>query len=53
MNRADAQMARDVPVIPLYQAPVWAVTRTELRGFVPSASPLSLFQKAENWWLDD
>ena len=26
MNRADAQMAKDVPVIPLYAAPVWAVT---------------------------
>jgi peptide/nickel transport system substrate-binding protein len=51
MNRVDAQMARDVPVIPLYQIPVWASTRRELHGFAPSPSPLGLFADAENWWL--
>ena len=53
MNRADAQMAKDVPVIPLYAAPVWAVTRKELRGFAPSTSPLAVLEKADEWWLDD
>ena len=50
MNRADALMARDVPVIPLYQAPVWAATRRELRGFSPAPSILALFSDAEDWW---
>ena len=53
MNRADAQIAKDVPVIPLYQTPVWAVSSTELRGYVPPASPAALLNQAENWWLDD
>jgi peptide/nickel transport system substrate-binding protein len=52
MNRADAQIARDVPVIPLYQIPVWAATRQELRGFSPAASVVGLLSDSENWWLD-
>jgi peptide/nickel transport system substrate-binding protein len=52
MNRADAQMAKDVPVIPLYQPPVWAASRRELRGFAPSPSVLNVFADAQNWWLD-
>jgi ABC-type transport system substrate-binding protein len=50
LNRADAQMARDVPAIPLYEQPQWAAVRSTLRNFAPTAfDPLV---NAENWWLD-
>jgi peptide/nickel transport system substrate-binding protein len=52
MNRVDAQMARDVPVIPLYQIPVWAASSRALRGFSPSPSVLGLLGDVENWWLE-
>jgi peptide/nickel transport system substrate-binding protein len=50
LNRADAQMARDVPVIPLWQEPSLATWRSTIRGFVPS-EPLVAWD-AENWWLE-
>jgi peptide/nickel transport system substrate-binding protein len=50
LNRADAQMARDVPVIPLWQEPSLAVFRSTIRGFVPT-EPLVAWN-AEDWWLD-
>lgn len=50
-NRADVQMARDVPVIPLWHDPsVWAF-RSTLRGFAPAENIVAW--NAENWWLDD
>ena len=49
VNRADVQMARDVPVIPLWHDPsVWAF-RSTLRGFVPAENIVAW--NAENWWL--
>ena len=49
LNRADRQMARDVPAIPLFQIPLPAAHRTTVRGFVHSTTnPL---WNAENWWL--
>ena len=51
LNRADVQMARDVPVLPLWQEPSLAVFRSNIRGFVPS-EPIVAWN-AENWWLDD
>ncbi len=50
LNRADVQMARDVPVLPLWQEPSLAVFRSTIRGFAPS-EPLVAWN-AENWWLD-
>jgi peptide/nickel transport system substrate-binding protein len=50
LNRADVQMARDVPVIPLWREPSLAAFRSSLHGFVP-AEPL-VGWNAENWWLD-
>jgi len=50
LNRADARMARDVPVIPLYWTPTVAAIRTTLRGFV--LHPNHPFWGAENWWLE-
>jgi peptide/nickel transport system substrate-binding protein len=50
LNRADAQMAKDVPVIPLWDEPAAVTMRSSLRGVTPSF-PL-LAWNAENWWLD-
>jgi peptide/nickel transport system substrate-binding protein len=50
LNRADRQMARDIPAIPLFQIPLPAAHRTTVRGYVHSTTnPL---WNAENWWLD-
>jgi peptide/nickel transport system substrate-binding protein len=50
LNRADAQMAKDVPVIPLYQTPNVIAFRATIRNVV-SASSHELWN-AEDWWLD-
>ena len=50
LNRADRQMARDVPAIPLFEIPQWAVSRSTLRNFTPS--PNDPLVNAENWWLE-
>ena len=50
LNRADVQMAKDVPAIPLYEPPQWAAVIEDLRGFAPTA--LDPLLDAENWWLD-
>jgi peptide/nickel transport system substrate-binding protein len=50
LNRADRQLAKDVPVIPLYQIP-WVYTyKDTVRNVVPSAG--NLFWNAEDWWLE-
>ena len=50
LDRADRQLAKDVPVIPLYQIP-WVYTyKDTIRNVVPS--PDNLFWNAEDWWLD-
>ncbi len=50
LNRVDRQLAKDVPVIPLYQIP-WVLAYPDtLRSVVPS--PDNVFWNAENWWLD-
>ena len=49
LNRADRQLARDVPVIPLYQIPWVLAQNRSLRNVVPS--PNNIFWNAENWWL--
>ena len=51
LNRADAQMAKDVPVIPLWQSPIWAALSPTVRGFALSPLVEQLLD-AENWWLD-
>ena len=49
LNRVDAQLARDVPVIPLWQEPAVATIRSNIRGLRPSFPYLAW--NAENWWL--
>ena len=50
LNRADRLLARDVPVIPLYQFVALAAHRTTLRGVV--FNPVFHLAGAENWWLE-
>ena len=50
LNRADAQIAKDVPVIPLLQVPFPAAFRSNVRGYV--LSPFNPLWGAENWWLE-
>ena len=50
LNRADAQLARDVPVIPLFQVPNVLAYRTTIRNVV--RSPDNLFWNVEDWWLE-
>jgi peptide/nickel transport system substrate-binding protein len=53
LNRIDASVARDVPVLPLYQQTQALAVRTSVRNvglsLVTQANPL---WNAENWWLD-
>jgi len=48
MNKADAQMARDVPVLPLNQIPLPTAVRDTVENFAQSLNPLT---NSENWWL--
>ena len=50
LDRADRQLAKDVPVIPLYQIPWVYAYKDTIRNVVPS--PDNLFWNAEDWWLD-
>jgi peptide/nickel transport system substrate-binding protein len=53
LNRADVQVARDVPVIPLFQMPQSSAHRRSVRNFSLSLnSQLNLFWNAEDWWLE-
>ena len=50
LNSADAQLARDVPLIPLYQVPFPAAVRANVRGV--TLSPFNPLATAEDWWLE-
>ncbi len=50
LNRADARIALDVPLIPLYRVPNVVAFRETIRN-VGSAADHELWN-AENWWLD-
>jgi peptide/nickel transport system substrate-binding protein len=50
LNRADAQLARDVPVIPLFQNPYVVASKTNVRN-VGLTAQLDPFVNVENWWL--
>jgi len=51
LNRADAQLARDVPVIPLYAPSHVIAFRSAVRN-VAARTPAHELWNAENWWLD-
>jgi peptide/nickel transport system substrate-binding protein len=50
LNRADRQMAKDVPVIPLWNEPAAASVRSTVHGVVPCFP--SWIWHAENWWVE-
>ena len=50
LSRVDRQLAKDVPVIPLYQVPFVLAYRETVRNVV--AAPNNLFWNAEDWWLE-
>ena len=52
LNRVDAQMVKDVPVIPLYQQTQSIAVRSELRNVgLALSTQLSPLWNAESWWL--
>jgi peptide/nickel transport system substrate-binding protein len=54
LNRVDARMALDVPVIPLYQQTQSVAMRSTIRNFGLSLNTqFSPLWNAENWWLAD
>ena len=50
LNRADRQLAKDVPVIPFYDSPFVLALRNTVRNVV--VSPEDLLWNAEDWWLE-
>jgi peptide/nickel transport system substrate-binding protein len=50
LNRADAQLARDVPVIPLFQPPIAVYVNSNLRNYF-DRFPYHRWN-AESWWLE-
>ena len=50
LNRADAQLANDVPVIPLFENPTVVAYGTSVRN-VGITAQLDPFVGVENWWL--
>jgi peptide/nickel transport system substrate-binding protein len=49
LNRADRQMAQDVPALPLFQIPLPAAYRTTIHNYVLSHNPLTT---SDTWWLE-
>ena len=53
LNRADREMARHLPALPLFQDPsTTAVKGIRLRGFVFNGTSEGLLWNSEDWWLD-
>ncbi|MDQ3120940.1 MAG: hypothetical protein M3Q59_00205, partial [Actinomycetota bacterium] len=50
LNRADRQLAKDVPVIPLYEVPTVLAIRKTIRNVAGTSA--SFFWNAEDWWLE-
>ena len=51
LNAADRKLARDVPLIPLYQLPLFVTYRPTIRNVVPHPQLAGQTWNAENWWL--
>src|SRR6266568_2188060 len=49
VNAADAQMAKDVPTIPLYQKPTYFVFKTSLKGLVDNPTLQGPTWNTETW----
>jgi peptide/nickel transport system substrate-binding protein len=52
LNRIDAELAKDVPYIPLFQPPFLLAMNAKVRGVDPSSlSSASFDWETQNWWL--
>jgi peptide/nickel transport system substrate-binding protein len=52
LNRIDARLAEDVPVIPLFQPPVLVAVDAKVRGVDASSVSSAFFDwGAQDWWL--
>jgi hypothetical protein len=51
LNRVDAQLAKDVPVILLFEQPLLAAFRASVRNVSLRTRAWNPFANAENWWL--
>ena len=51
LNRADREMARHVPALPLFQDPSTTVVKG-LRGFVFNGTSEGLLWNSEDWWRE-
>lgn len=52
LNRADAQVARDVPLIPLYQKPDFLAYKRTIHSVVDNPSFFESFTwNSEDWWI--
>ena len=49
VNAADAQLAKDVPTIPLYQKPTYFVFKTSLKGLVDNPTLQGPTWNTESW----
>ncbi|MGH3082811.1 MAG: peptide ABC transporter substrate-binding protein [Gaiellaceae bacterium] len=50
LNQVDVKLAKDVPVIPLFQPPFLTALRARLRGVVPNDAE-GFTWNSEDWWL--
>lgn len=51
LNRADAQMARDIPAIPLFEKPAFVVSTAKLHGVLVNDTEEGWLWNADDWWL--
>jgi peptide/nickel transport system substrate-binding protein len=51
LNAIDVKLARDVPLLPLYQTVFNVALRDTVKGFFPGGNFFSLFEHTEDWWL--
>ena len=52
-NQADAIMAEDVPVLPLYQKPTYLAYFDKLHNIEDNATNEGPFFNSEDWWIDE
>ena len=51
-DAADAALAEDVPVLPLFQRPLLVVHQTTLHGVVANGALMGAFWNLADWWKD-
>jgi peptide/nickel transport system substrate-binding protein len=51
LNAADAKLANEVPILPLYQQARPIAYRARVRGVVAGGTFEQIFERSEDWWL--